>query len=485
MRTSHIALSLACAAMVAGCGGGGGTSAPSPSPTPTATTGTPAPTASQCSLSARQDFALAQLQEWYLFPTLLDTSINKAAYTDLQDYIDALVAPARAQSRDRYFTYITSIEEENAFYEQGASAGFGIRLSYDLVNRRVFVLEAFESAPGYAAGIDRGTEILAIGTQGSTLQSVDSLLAGGSSSAITSALGPSTAGTTRVLRVRDPNGAERVVTVSKADFAIDPVSDRYGAKIINDNGKLVGYINLRTFIDTANQDLIAAFDQFRQQGVTELIIDLRYNGGGLVSVAYTLGDLMGLNRQGQVLEYLTFRESKSAENETYLFNPRAESVAPTRIAFIGTEGTASASELVINAMQPYLGSNMALIGRNTYGKPVGQIAIDLPACDDRLRLVAFQGENASRQGGYYTGLASTIPNTCAAEDDTQYQLGDPREVMVATALDFLAGRSCTPITASAARTLSLDPPVGLRDDGRRLLRLERPGTVGREVPGAF
>jgi len=219
--------------------------------------------------------------------------------------------------------------------------------------------------------------------------------------------------------------------------------------------------------------------------VAELIIDLRYNGGGLVSVAYTLGDLMGLNRQGQVLEYLTFRESKSSENETYLFNPRAESIAPTRIAFIGTEGTASASELVINAMQPYLGSNMALIGRNTYGKPVGQIAIDLPACDDRLRLIAFQGENANHQGGYYTGLASTIPNTCAAEDDTQYQLGDPREDMVATALDFLAGRACTPITASAARTLSLDPPEGLRDDSRRLLRPERPGTVDREVPGAF
>ena len=316
MRSSQLALSLACAAMVAGCGGGGGSSAPSPSPTPTPTTSTPAPSLSQCSLSARQDFVLAQLQEWYLFPTLLDTSVNKAAYTDLQAYIDALVAPARAQSRDRYFTYITSIAEENAFYEQGASAGFGFRLTYDPVNRRLFVLESFENTPALGANIDRGTEILAIGTSGANLVPMSTLLASGDPSVAVQALGPDTPGTTRVLRVRDASGVEREVTLAKTEFALDPVSDRYGAKIINDNGKLVGYINLRTFIDTAEGDLTAAFDQFRQQGVTELIVDLRYNGGGLVSIGYLLGDLMGLNRQGQVFEYLAFRESKAAETET-------------------------------------------------------------------------------------------------------------------------------------------------------------------------
>lgn len=481
-----LALALGCAAMLASCSGSsGGGNAGAPTPAPSGGAPAPTPSPSQCSLSARQDFVLAQLQEWYLFPTLLDTSVNKASHSSVQSYIDALVAPARAQSRDRFFTYITSIAEENAFYQQGASAGFGVRLSYRIAQRQVFVSEAFEGAPALGANIDRGTEILAIGTSIGNLQTVNALLAGGDPDAVVAALGPTTAGTSRVLQVRDQSGIIREVTLTKAQYSIDPVSDRYGAQVLNDNGKLVGYLNLRTFIDTARPDLIAAFDQFRQQGVSELIIDLRYNGGGLVSIAELMGDLMGAGRQGQVYSYTTFRASKAAENDTYFFAPRPQSVQPTRIAFIGTGSTASASELVINSMRPYLGTGMALIGSNTFGKPVGQIAIDLAACDDRLRVVAFQTENASRQGDYFTGLAASLPNTCAAADDVAYQLGDPREEMVATALDFLAGRSCTAISAAGARTASIEPSAGRPDDGRRLLVREGGGTVERELPGAF
>ena len=476
--------------MLAACGGsdGGGDGSGVAIPAPPVGAPAPAPTptpGSQCSLASRQDFVRAQIEEWHLFPDLLDLSVNQADHATVQSYIDALVAPARAQSRDRFFTYITSIADENAFYEQGASAGFGIRLAYRLNTRQVFVAEAFEGAPALAANIDRGTEILAIGTTSANLETVDSLLAGGQTSAVTNALGPTTAGTTRVLRVRDQSGVTREVTITKAQYSIDPVSDRYGARIIEDNGKRVGYLNLRTFIDTANDDLDRAFADFKAQGVTELIIDLRYNGGGLVSVAERLGDLLGAGRQGQVFSYTTFRASKAGRNDTYLFNPRSESIQPTKIAFIGTGSTASASELVINALQPYLGDNIALIGSNTFGKPVGQIALDRPACDDRLRVVAFRTENANRQGDYYSGLASTIPNTCAATDDYNAQLGDPSERLVATALDFLAGRSCTPISASQARIQSLEGPVGRAGDGRQLLRREGGGTIERELPGAF
>ena len=90
-----------------GGNGGGGPIAGGPTPTPT-----PTPTTSACSVSARQDFALAVLNEWYLFPDLLDTTVSKSSHATVQSYIDALVAPARAQSKDRGFTYITSIEEE-------------------------------------------------------------------------------------------------------------------------------------------------------------------------------------------------------------------------------------------------------------------------------------------------------------------------------------------------------------------------------------
>ena len=69
-------------------------------------------------------------------------------------------------------------------------------------------------------------------------------------------------------------------------------------------------------------------------GVTEIIVDLRYNGGGLISMADLMGDLLGGNRAGtDVFRYMTYRPEKAAENETYTFHPQAESVSPTRIAF--------------------------------------------------------------------------------------------------------------------------------------------------------
>ena len=420
------------------------------------------------------------LNEWYLFPTLLDTSVNVANFTNLQDYIDALVAPARTQSRDRFFTFITSIAEENAFFNSGASAGFGFRLAYDSSARRAVVIEAFEGTAALGANIDRGTEILAIGTSANTLQTVSSLFASGGTFAVFTALGPDTAGTTRVLRVRDQSGVEREVSLSKTSFALDPVSDRYGAKIINDGGKQVGYLNLRTFISTADADLRAAFEQFRTAGVTELIIDFRYNGGGSLTTAELMGDLLGRNFNGQLFERIAYRDSKSQFNESYNFNVRSQSIAPTKIAFIGTSATASASELVINGMQPYV-ADLALIGENTFGKPVGQSAFDLGACDDRLRAVTFKVENANGNGDYFEGLAATVPNTCRADDDLSRQLGDPREGMIATALDFLAGRPCNAIASSGISTQRIVPP------GRPILRpeLQDRSAAQHEVPGLF
>ena len=465
-------------AMLASCGDSGTTSGgTSVTPTPTPT---PTPTVAGCSLRQRQDFALAALNEWYLFPTLMDQTANPANYTDVQGYIDALVAPARAQSKDRFFTYITSIAQENAFFSSGSSAGFGVRLAYDSTNRRLFVMEAFEGAPALAAGIDRGTEITAIGTSAGTMQTVSSLFASGGSQAVSDALGASTAGLTRVLRI--VNGSTTSdVTVAKADYALTPVSSRYGAKVILDGAKKVGYVNLRTFIDTADPALRSAFANFKSQGITEVIIDLRYNGGGLVSIAELFGDLLGGGRAGQVFDYTTFRAEKAAQYNTQKnFVAQTETITPTKIAFIGMGGTASASEMVMNEMRPYLGTNAALIGSNTYGKPVGQIAIDKTSCDDRLRIIAFRTENANHQGDYYTGLASVMEKTCAAADDIFHPLGDANETSVKGALDFLAGRSCTALTAQAgvqkAQTAA---------EANLLLMPMAPTPAQHETPGLF
>ncbi|NNM77088.1 peptidase S41 [Sphingomonas sp. ID1715] len=466
---------LSLAAILTSCGGGGGSSgggAGSSAPAPTSSG-----SSSACTLQARQNWAQGVLQEWYLFPETLPANLDGSGYATVQAYIDGLTATARSQGRDRFFTYLTSIREEDAYYDSGTTAGFGFRLSTDAAQKRAFVAESFEGAPAFAAGLDRGDEILAVGDSPGGLRSVADIIAAEGTGGVSAALGPSTAGVTRTVRLSGPSGT-RDVTMTKADYTLQPVSSRYGARIIDDGGRKIGYLNLRTFISTADSQLRTAFDQFRGAGVTELIIDLRYNGGGLVSTAELIGDLLGRARfSSEVLSRVTYRPEKASRNETRFFKPQAQSIAPMKIAFIGTGSTASASELVINAQIPYLGPNMALIGGNTYGKPVGQIAIDRSACDDRLRVVAFSTRNAADSDAYFNGLAATVPNSCTAADDINFPLGDPREASVARALDFLAGRTCTPIAVGQS---------GQSLAGRRLLLSPAaPNTAQREVPGLF
>lgn len=483
---------LALAALLASCGGGGGGNNNVSLPPGGGGGGsTPTPTGTTCSLQSRQNWAFDQINEWYLFPETLPGSLSPTPYVSVQDYIDALTATARNQGRDRFFTYITSIAEENAFLNSGATAGFGIRLSYDSNASRVYILDAFEGAPALAAGLDRGAELLAIGTGSGNLETVTSLFAQGGAGAVSNALGPSTARTSRVLRFRNAAGVETTTTVSKADYDIQPVSPRYGVQIIDNGGTMTGYINLRTFIDSAEQQLRDAFLQFRNAGVTELVIDLRYNGGGLVRTAELFADLLGRDRFTNEVQGVTrFRASKSANNETRNFQTRAQSIAPIRIAFITTGGSASASELVINAMIPYQDANMALVGSNTFGKPVGQIGLDRSACDDRIRIIAFATENADGNANYFDGLASSLTNSCQAADDISLPLGDPAEASTARALGFLAGAACTPIagvldgatssatTAKSAQRVPLSLP-------RELLMPAQPTPAQREVPGSF
>ena len=467
----------AMAATLAGCGGGGtGGGATATAGAGTAATASGAGT---CSLRARQDFAFAQLKEWYLFPDTLPASLDPTPYADVPTYIDALTATARSQRKDRYFTYLTSIAQENAYYNSGSSAGFGFRLATDAAAQRVYIAESFEGTSALAAGIDRGTEITAIGTTSTNLRTVSSIIASSGTAGVTDALGPTTAGTTRVLQIRDAAGT-RTVSVTKTDYELTPVSARYGAKVITDGGRQYGYLNLRTFINTADTPLRNAFAQFRAAGITNVIIDFRYNGGGLVSISEEIGDLLGAARStANVLDYTTFRPEKASNNTTRFFAPQPQSIAPTKIAFIGTGGTASASELTINAQIPYLGANVALIGTNTYGKPVGQIALDNAACDDRLRVIAFATQNANRVGDYYDGLAAVVQSSCQATDDLTHPLGDPQEASTRAALNFLQGVGCTRITAGEVTAQAAG--TARRD----LLTPDRPTTQQRETPGSF
>lgn len=475
-----------CLSLVA-CGGGGGTPiaggpAPSPSPTPPAT--------NQCSLRERQLWVEAQIREHYLFPEDLPASLDPAPFSTVQAYIDALTATARARNRDRGFTFITSVAEENAFFASGQTAAFGIRLQFDSAAQRTFIIDAFETGPAFAAGIDRGDEIVAIGTTPGNLVQVATLFSQGGSAAVSEALGPSTVGVTRTLQMRDRAASGnaggdglRTVTITRAEFNIPALSPRFGSLVFDEgaNGKF-GYINLRSFISSADTSLREAFGRFRAEGITKVIIDVRYNTGGLVRTSELMGDLLGGNRlASDVYSFTTFRPSKSASNTTRLFRSVPQSVSPTQIAFITTQSSASASESVPNSMLPYLRENTLLVGGNTGGKPVGQIGIDRAACDDRLRVVAFALQNANREGDYFNGLAPVFPalggRTCAAADQFS-QPFDRTETSISTAISAMTGGACAAIASSGtdAREQSL---------GRLPLLASAPSAAQREMPGLF
>jgi carboxyl-terminal processing protease len=426
-------LATGCATLLAACGGGGGG-------------GRGGGDTGACSETARKQWVLGVARDWYLFPETLPATVDISDYTTAESLLDALTANARAQGKDRFFSYLTTRAAENSLFGEGEFVGFGFRNRTDDGNRPM-ILDVFENSPAADAGLRRGDEIVAV-NEGSGFVPVSQSLVNGTT--ISDLLGPAEAGVTRGLRLLR-NGSTFEVSMTKRTVTLDPVPDTYGTTVLPLTGTTgVGYLHLRSYISTADPQLRNAFEAFRAQGLTDFIVDLRYNGGGLVSTAALIDDLFGGNRATTDVQYsLVHNTARSNQNSTVRFQPQAQSVGPVRIAFLTTEATASASEINVNAMKPYV--EVAIVGSDTLGKPVGQLAFDLSGCQDRLRLIAFKVVNSLGEGDYYSGLASTLPYACAAPDTLGAPLGTAQDSLVQEAMYWLANGACrNVITAGAA-----------------------------------
>lgn len=410
---------------LASCGGGGGSD---PFRTGLST----------CSDSDKKSFVLAAAHEWYLFQDLLPATVDANAYGTADALLDALTAAARAQSKDRYFSYITSISAEQALLAAGTSVGFGVSIRSIANNTRIMIAQVFDSSAAADAGFQRGDEVLALGDSLATLQPAASVLA--SPGGITAALGANTAGISRSFRVLTAAGATVDRTLSKRVFNLDPVNI---VRVIDRTGlPPVGYLSFRTFVSTADAQLRTAFATFKAAGARDIIIDLRYNGGGLLSTADLLLNLFAGDRSNQVAYSQQFNAAKSAADVTVRFTSQPETANVQRIAFITTDGTVSASELIINALAPY--ADVAIVGSTTFGKPVGQNAYDIAGCDFRLRLIAFRNVNRDDHGDYYTGLPdAAFPGAfCSSTEDFQEPIGADNEVMTSDAMYWINNSQC-------------------------------------------
>ncbi len=449
------------AALIASCGGGSGGSA---------LTG-----GGNCSATREKDFVLDAAREWYLFPELLPASISASDYPTAEELLDALTATARAQGRDRYFSYLTTRAADSSILQEGEYIGFGFRTAIDL--DRLLVPDVYEGSPADGGGLARGAEITHVDS-GNGYVPIATVLA--TDPELEQAFGPATAGVQRGLRFVLPGGQQIEAVFTKGIVTIPPVpADGVTVFPLPSNPSVpVGYINLRTFISTAETPLRAAYAQFRAQGIQNFVVDFRYNGGGLVSIAELVGDLQALGRSASdVYSKVRHRPSKSSNDSVRRFNVQPQSVEPVRIAFITTAGTASASELVINGMKPWV--EVAIVGADTYGKPVGQLAFDLSGCETRLRLVSFKITNADDEGDYYDGLASSMPFACAAADDLTREPWDSTESSTAAALTWLGTGACPAIMTAPAVPL-LKAATALR-----LPQARRPTAAQTYLPGLF
>jgi C-terminal processing protease CtpA/Prc len=458
--------------------------------------------AADCSPTAEKGAVLATARSWYLYAGgIPQAGLDPTDATQTpQQFLDAVTAVARAAGTDRHFSYLTTRAAETSFFQEGTSVGYGIGLKR-VGASQLFVTQVFGGwqtpggSPAARAGLARGDELLALADpQGGDLHAaldapaaqLAALLAADDAApgALSAALGSGVAGNTRAFRVRRADGVTVAdLTATTALYSLDPVPWAAAPITFEVAGKKVGYLLLRTFIGPADPLLRQAAAALKAAGVTDVIIDLRYNGGGRLDVAGTFLDLLrGSAGPSDLAFRLRYNDQHRDRDAQRLFHPTADSISPVRVAFIVTGSTASASEDLVNALQPWLRADVAVIGARTLGKPLGQDAFADPACDWILRLITIQAVNADGAGDFYQGLpdAAFTGSSCAAEDDLGHALGSPLEASTAAALQWIADGSCAagPIPPPAAPLASVAPAA-------RFPAPPEPTLAQRHQPGLF
>lgn len=224
-----------------------------------------------------------------------------------------------------------------------------------------------------------------------------------------------------------PDGNSITLTLSAGNYAEKQV---YLDTVYNIGGKKIGYLVFNSFlgkIDNINSEFQRVFSRFANESVTEVVVDLRYNGGGYVSLAEQLGNyLVRSSANGSIMMKQMYNSQNAQFNETTNFR-KAGSLNLDDIYFIVGKSTASASELVINNLKPYM--DVKLIGPTaTHGKPVGFFPI--PVGDWYIFPVSFRTVNKNGEGNYFDG----IPVNAAIADGLDKDWGDPNEASLASAI---------------------------------------------------
>jgi len=363
-----------------------------------------------------RDYLYTAMNQYYFWYKLMPVVV-KTDYKDPKSLLSAM----EYKTLDRWS--FTQTYDEYLAMSSGSFVGHGISMGLDPA-KQVRIAEIYKKSPLYLKGVRRGWIVKKL--NGKDLAAI---LIAKDSAAYANLIGPSTAGITNTFLFQTPEGKDSTLASTKASFTLNTV-------IVQDTlhlkSGITGHLVFDQFITPSNQELQSAFSYFSQNNIKDLIVDLRYNGGGDLSVLTNMASYVaGASKAGSKFVTLTFNDKNTASNVSYSFNTVASPVNISRLIVITTRGTASASEDFINGLKPVI-TEVKTIGDTTNGKPVGMIGIAYKT-NYMFWPISFSLVNSAGNGDFYKGI---VPEKYVPDDIT-HDWNDRNESCLKEAIYYL------------------------------------------------
>lgn len=410
-------------------------------------------------------------------------------------YFDLLKTTATTPSgnpKDKFhFTFATA--EWVALSQSGVSAGYGAEWAVIARSapRRIVVAFTQPNSPATAVAVNlaRGAEVLMVDGVDAVNDNSQNGIA-----TLNAGLFPAASGETHNFTVRDLGAATpRTVTMQSANVTLTPVQNV--ATIATASGP-VGYMLFNDHIATAESALINAVNTLRAANITDLVVDIRYNGGGFLDIADELAFMIAgtVPTAGRTFERIVFNRKHPTTDPvtgqalapipfhttTQGFSVPSGQPLPAlnlpRVFVLTGSGTCSASESIINSLRG-VDVQVIQVGSTTCGKPYGFYPQD--NCGTTYFSIEFKGENAKEFGDYTdgfspsntAGVAGTPLPGCSVADDFAHALGDPAEGRLAAALGYRMSQSCpVPSGFAPSRLISSAQSAGVSEAGGLMIK---------------
>jgi hypothetical protein len=377
------------------------------------------------------------MSAYYLWPDKMPALAKTNTSSNPMDYFYSILYEYKTTDR---FSWIDSSSANLINQLNGINTVLGIRVSAfytddTKVNVALVIAYVLKGSPAEKNGLKRGDIILSVDDKTVTSSNYSTAL---QNQTLKLGLG---AYNNKVF-----SSTGKTVTVTKVELQTNPILQD---TVINWAGKKVGYFAYLQFLSSFDDSLRAVFGRFRDKGVNELVIDLRYNGGGYVSSSDLLTNLMVKDLASKVDKVMNKRLYNDAYTKEVIkqygasalvtnFKMESSNIGSlSRVFFLTSTGTASASELIINNLKPFM--NVILIGEHTYGKNVGSFTItdNAKRWNYGLQPITFKILNALDQSDYGT-VNGFLPDYAVTDDVLPYKLlGDPTETYLNKALSII------------------------------------------------